>query len=181
MLVKNRQDLISAIRSIVLLLAVVGVFAPSSAFAEKWRDPIYRDMFDQLNYKFGEKPRKLPADSVPISGKMVKVGLYDFAAIDAIANPISQPTEASLKHGKFLFETFCFPCHGKTGLGDGPLLTKGMPGPNLQTDMYKEKTDGFLWTRILQGTGALMPGHAEAMTQKEAWEVVNYIRSLQGK
>ena len=149
--------------------------APSLAFAEKWRDPVYRDMFNQPSYKYGEAPRNLPKDSVPVQGKQVEINRYD-PKIDEVANPIS--TQTDLEHGKFLFETYCAVCHGVTGKGDGKLLSKGIPGPSLVMDFYKQKSDGFLWGTILQG-GAIMPDYADSISSKEAWEVVNYVRSLQ--
>ena len=165
-------------RSIAVVL-MVALAAPVVAMAEQWRDPVYRDMFNQLHIKYGEQPgRNLPADSVPTSGKKVKVSRFD-PAVDSIANPISQPTERQIANGQVLFETYCFPCHGKTGKGDGPISSKGMPGPDLTMDFYKQKSDGFFWATILQGTGVMMPSQAEAMTQDEVWQVVNYLRSLQ--
>lgn len=155
---------------LVLLLPVVG-------HAQKWRDPVWRDMFNQPSYKNQESPRNLPKDSVPIKGKIVKILKFD-PRIDRFQNPVSTPTGKQLAHGKFLWDTYCFPCHGITAMGNGPIAAKGMPAPPLINDFYRFRSDAYLWATVLQG-GPLMPGYAEAISTQEAWLVVDYIRSLQ--
>lgn len=168
----------NSLRTLAAVAALV-LAAPALSQAEAWRDPVYRDMFNQLHIKYGEQPgRNLPADSVSTAGKKVKISRFD-PAIDSLANPVSRPTEKQVAQGQLLFETYCFPCHGKQGKGDGPIASKGMPGPDLTMDFYKQKSDGFFWATILQGTGAMMPAQAEALSQDDAWQIVNYLRSLQ--
>lgn len=164
-------------RTFAFVAIIASLVLPSAAQAEKWRDPVYKDMFNMPSFKYGEAPRNLPKDSVPVQGRSVEISRYD-PAIDTVANPVSGQTD--LSHGKFLFETYCYSCHGIKGGGDGPLLSKGLPGPSLVSDFYKQKSDGFIWATILQG-GAIMPPYYDSMSRKEAWEVVNYIRSLQNQ
>jgi mono/diheme cytochrome c family protein len=46
--------------------------------------------------------------------------------------------------------------------------------------LFRQRTDGFLYATIRDG-GALMPGQGEALSPRERWDVVNYLRVLQGK
>ncbi len=40
--------------------------------------------------------------------------------------------------------------------------------------------DGFLYATIRDG-GALMPGQGDALSPRERWDIVNYLRHLQQK
>src|SRR5947199_2346737 len=54
-----------------------------------------------------------------------------------------------------------------------------MPGINLTTDMTKARTDGYIFGMIRNGRG-LMPPY-NRIEEPDRWDIVNYLRSLQGK
>ena len=59
------------------------------------------------------------------------------------------------------------------------MATKFIPPPDLTLQMFRDRTDGFLYATIRDG-GALMPGQKEALSPHERWDIVNYLRKLQG-
>jgi mono/diheme cytochrome c family protein len=72
--------------------------------------------------------------------------------------------ETSISRGKNLFANFCYPCHGKLGLGNGENDVNGKPLPgkplnkadfkfvNMQEDPAKQKTtEDFIRLRITRG------------------------------
>ena len=63
-------------------------------------------------------------------------------------------------------------------MGDGPATKFGMPGINLTTDMTKARTDGYIFGMIRNGRG-LMPPY-NRIEEMDRWDVVNYVRALQG-
>jgi hypothetical protein len=63
-------------------------------------------------------------------------------------------------------------------MGDGPATKFGMPGINLTTDMTKGRTDGYIFGMIRNGRG-LMPPY-NRIEEMDRWDVVNYVRALQG-
>jgi hypothetical protein len=63
-------------------------------------------------------------------------------------------------------------------MGDGPATKFGMPGINLTTDMTKGRTDGYIFGMIRNGRG-LMPPY-NRIEEMDRWDVVNYVRGLQG-
>ncbi len=97
--------------------------------------------------------------------------------------------------GKKKFETTCAVCHGYLGDGQGMVAQYwSKPIPSFHDTKYKQvdpadKTsqrhlDGFLYFTSRHGVrgpqGEVnMPGYAHALTQRESWGVVAYIRSLQ--
>lgn len=88
-------------------------------------------------------------------------------------------TPENLARGKALFLTNCAPCHGESGLGNGPVahLLKDQP-KNLVTGQSKDLPDGYLYGVIRNGI-LLMPSYADAMSSSERWQVVLFVRSLQ--
>lgn len=101
-------------------------------------------------------------------------------------NPVA-PSEASLAKGEELYKLNCAQCHGEKGLGDGGVGEK-WGGPNVVPHLgdgakYGNETaypDGYLYHNILVGKNA-MPSFAYKLTTKETWDIVNYLRKLQGK
>ena len=72
------------------------------------------------------------------------------------------------------------PCHGAEAKGGvtGPVAAKFIPPPDLtNTDFQKARTDGYWHSYIMVG-GAVMPSYGEALSSQEAWDIVNYLRTL---
>lgn len=81
--------------------------------------------------------------------------------------------------GKQLYATFCQVCHGAQGKGDGT-IEHGFPQPpDISLALYRERKDGFFFHRITFGT-AIMPGYGHALSGAERWQIVYYLRELQG-
>ena len=94
-------------------------------------------------------------------------------------NPV-KPTEASITAGRARYQTFCVPCHGAEAKGGvtGPVAAKFIPPPDLtNADLQKARTDGYWHSYIMVG-GAVMPSYGEALSSQEAWDIVNYLRTL---
>lgn len=53
-----------------------------------------------------------------------------------------------------------------------------MPGINLTTDVTKGRSDGYIFGMIRNGRG-LMPTY-NRIEEPDRWDVVNYLRALQG-
>lgn len=124
----------------------------------------------------GQMPLRTPAGTLPREdGELV----LTVEQARARKNPVNSATPESIANGRRLYSIACAPCHGPDGKGDGPVATKFVPPPDLRKGVIVQKeSDGFLQRYIGQG-GALMPGHSEALSPREQWDVVNYIRSLQ--
>ncbi|MEO7369175.1 MAG: cytochrome c [Gemmatimonadaceae bacterium] len=125
-----------------------------------------------------------PQYSVPVNGMAVAGIQVSYAALPgtidsmaAIPNP-TPVSAASLVNGRKYFQVNCSPCHGDKGMGDGPATKFGMPGINLLTDVTKGRTDGYVFGMIRNGRG-LMPPY-NRIEEPDRWDVVNYLRGLQG-
>ncbi|MDE2483969.1 MAG: cytochrome c [candidate division NC10 bacterium] len=83
------------------------------------------------------------------------------------------------------FTTFCVPCHGPAGKGDGAAAAALNPKPRNFTDgeLMNAKTDAQLIKAIKEGGAAVglssfMPTWAGQLSDEEIKEIVTYIRSL---
>lgn len=154
--------------ALVLTLLLLGEI-PAHGF------PWSRDMKDQPSVKPQEAPRRPAAGTVPREGWERPMTREEMAQI--LTNPVPF-TPKSVEEGRRLFEIYCALCHGADGKGMGPVSTRFIPPPDLTAPMFRQRTDGFIYGTIRNG-GALMPPYAEALSSKERWDIVNYLRSLQ--
>jgi len=91
-------------------------------------------------------------------------------------------TEESVSRGKSLFMTQCAMCHGKTGNGKGELavVMHASPPDFTNPDTLSKRTDGELFTMINTGSSQ-MPGEAKRLKENQTWDLVNFLRALEGK
>jgi mono/diheme cytochrome c family protein len=90
-------------------------------------------------------------------------------------------TAKSIADGQKLYQTNCRHCHGAKGLGDGPLAPTNPPPANLTDAEWKHgSTDGEIFYVIKNGAGpdSEMKPMKTKLSDKDIWNVVNYIRSL---
>jgi mono/diheme cytochrome c family protein len=126
-----------------------------------------------------------PQNSVPVYGTAAPGYEFGRAASIAVIDSMSgipNPTPAdqrSLNNGRINFQINCAVCHGPLGRGDGPATKYGMAGINLTSDVTKNRTDGYIFGMIRNGRG-LMPTY-NRIEEPDRWDIVNYVRSLQGK
>ncbi len=87
--------------------------------------------------------------------------------------------KANAEEGKELFGYFCSHCHGKTGKGDGAVVTYGEYNPPNPYDAgYKDRTLGQIFHVITFGKGAMGP-HGSQLNKDERWKVALHVRTLQ--
>ncbi|HET9151229.1 MAG TPA: cytochrome c [Gemmatimonadales bacterium] len=80
--------------------------------------------------------------------------------------------------GDTLFHTYCEPCHGNAGAGDGPISRK-IGAPSLLTAKAKTLSDGYIYSMIRYGRG-VMPRYGDKLYRPaDRWAVVTYVRKLQ--
>jgi mono/diheme cytochrome c family protein len=126
-----------------------------------------------------------PQFSVPVYGTFAPGFAVSRAAfpgtidsMSTIANPV--PADArSLRNGRLYYSINCAVCHGDLGKGDGPVTKKGMFVLPVVGASAEGKTDGYIWGMIRNGRGG-MPSY-NRIEEMDRWDVVNYVRGLQGK
>jgi mono/diheme cytochrome c family protein len=132
--------------------------------------------------------RGQPASSVSTIGSFAPGYAVSYAPLPAtidsfatIQNPVA-PDARSLLNGRKYYQITCAPCHGDAGDANSPMKQLSPMYAfvlSLVTDQAKGKTDGYIWGMMRNGRG-LMPS-ANRIEEMDRWDVVNYVRGLQGK
>jgi mono/diheme cytochrome c family protein len=130
-------------------------------------------------------PRANPQGSVPITGSAAPEFMYSrvgspavFESMAGLRNPIPADS-ASVVRGRLQYQINCAVCHGAAG--QGMVLVKygiaALPlGAGTASSNY---TDGYIFAIIRNGRGT-MPSYPR-IEDSERWDIVNYLRALQGK
>ena len=158
----------------LLLIPVLSLMGTLKALSFPWSF----DMWIQPSILPYQEPVVYPQLSVSTTGLRIKpLPREDFENIKV--NPVPA-SEASLNNGEHLYNTYCFACHGMEGMGDGPVIKRGFYPLNLTSPGVVARDDGYLYAYIRYGGKVMMPSYRESITSKGAWDVVNYVRKLQG-
>ncbi len=137
-------------------------------------------------------PRGQPVNSVPVTGLTTPGYTYSYAALpnvvdsmSVLVNPkdpaklSSAELDSSLNNGHRYFQQNCAVCHGDAGVGNGPATKYGVPGISIVYDGTKARADGYIYGMLRNGRGS-MPSY-NRIEEPDRWDVVNYVRGLQGK
>ena len=140
------------------------------------------------NFKDGKTAQVPPAGTIPVG--FVRFNYpntmegYTLASTE-VKNALAL-TSKHLTEGKKLYTTFCAPCHGLTGQGDGLVTTHdaGVKPPSYSAGQssrggaMKDLTDGKIYHTITYGVNA-MGSYASQLAPEERWKVVMYVHHLQ--
>ena len=166
-----------------VLLAVVFVLGACSWFTDFKQQP-KMDPWESTNDSI--PMRGNPQNSVSVYGsaapgyavsRVALPGVLDSMA--GLVNPV--PADArSLHNGRMYYQINCAVCHGEAGKGDGPIMaTKVIYPPPLVGASAESRSDGYIWAIMRNGRGA-MPAY-NRIEELDRWDVVNYVRGLQGR
>ncbi len=108
----------------------------------------------------------------------------------AVIPPRTPPTKASIERGQSVFQMAgCKKCHGDQGRGDGK-AAKGLhdaSGNALEMPDFTDRYDLLsgpdpkdLWRTMWNGmSGVKMPMGQDLLSEEDAWDVINWILSIQ--
>ncbi|MEX0892471.1 MAG: c-type cytochrome [Gemmatimonadota bacterium] len=190
-----RSDLRRRAAGMVLLLAVA-LSTGCTEFEERvlYRIPTFTYMHESPAFDPYEMPLPPPPGAVPFASpagskilpplEASEVALNAFAAGPYGTNPYDQADPALLELGQVMYDRHCAVCHGATGVGDGPIVTK--PGEegrfpalvtNLTLPASVARADGYLYGVIHAGR-SMMPAYGPRTTDQERWAIVSYLREV---
>ena len=97
-----------------------------------------------------------------------------------VKNPLASDA-SSILTGKALYTSYCSPCHGDKGKGDGvaSAALSSKPADHTSATIQSE-TDGSLFYKLSEGRTP-MPQYKSALNVTQRWELINYIRTLAKK
>lgn len=126
-----------------------------------------RDMADPPSFPPQAGPRlHSPAGSVPRESREALVS-------------IPPPTAERVGRGAALFEINCSHCHGKTGLGNGPVASHLVgPPANLRSKEVQAHPAPKIYEIVTKGQG-LMPAFKGELSAEERWAVAYFVKSFE--
>ncbi|WP_245586384.1 c-type cytochrome [Olivibacter sitiensis] len=198
MLAMNKTKLFGAAFAAVVFSALVSSCGNKTTRSTGWE--FSRNMYDPIGYNpdqpndnflNGATAQVPPAGTTPVG--FIRFDNYPNtpegyeAAGAEVKNPLER-NEDNLKHGAMLYKSFCSPCHGPEGHGDGTIVNmeKFPPPPSYATGTssrggaMKDLSDGKIYHTIYYGLN-LMGSHASQLSPDERWKVVMYVHELQKK
>jgi len=129
-----------------------------------------------------------PAEEAPAEAggelpEALRTYLDTFSAEDrAASNPLSGDASA-MATGKEEFESTCFPCHGKSGKGDGPAAQAMKIVPADMSDPARGAliTDGERFLIMKHGIpGTAMQPFGAALSDNQIWTILAHVEALRG-
>ncbi len=148
---------------------------------EMVHSPAYRAFSENPRFRDG-KTLQLPVVGTIARGH--KPLHFEATQADAVRaglqlhNPFTAEA-ALIGRGAAVYRNFCTPCHGREGLGDGPVVKRGVPAPpSLLAEHASGLPDGQLFHILTYGQGN-MPSYASQLSREERWQVILYLRSFQ--
>ena len=149
-------------------LAYANEMAESPAVSADARVALERPVHAWTISRSGPAPLRLEPGEAGAARAAVELNMPD---------PMRGP--ASTAAGQQLYVSFCQPCHGREGHGDGPTIKRGFqPPPSLLTQRARDLRDGQLF-HILTFGQKLMPAQAGQLSIDDRWRAVAWVRQLQ--
>jgi len=185
-------------RMLLVAIAVLVLFAwflkrdvslPNYVFMPEMVDSIPYDSFAVNPNYVDRKTMQIPVEGTVARGAT----LFDYEATeeDALraASELSSPWNegeidaelllAAKARGQKVYSTFCLPCHGAVGNGDGPVAMRGFPPPpSLSAEKTLKMSDGQVF-HVLTFGQKNMPGYAAQISTEDRWKAILHVRSLQ--
>ena len=187
--VVRREDKFDAYANFNFTLRNPGSTEATSAIAKQaaWLILMIGLLCSSLTASVKAHPTLRLGIGVPLALLMLGLGIFylrlPISVESALTNPIP-PNSESVEAGQALFSTYCVPCHGETGKGDGPLgvvlnprpadLTQhAIPGVHTDAQLYEWITNGF--------PGSRMPAFKATLSDTDRWNLVNFMRTMAPK
>ena len=121
----------------------------------------------------------LAADITPPPGseQSAPVGMTQSAPVSGMLYPLLPPNP---ENGRAIYAEKCAPCHGDTGMGDGPRAAQ-LPNPVAalgSNELARQSTPARWYTQVTQGNLEKFMPPFSSLSERQRWDVVAYAFSL---
>ena len=108
--------------------------------------------------------------------ELLYTGKVNGQLVDEFPFPV---TREVLERGHQRFNIYCSPCHGRTGMGNGMIVQRGLrPPPSYFEDKIRNQPVGYYFDVMTNGFGAMLDYRAQVPV-RDRWAIAAYIRALQ--
>ncbi|TGK18701.1 cytochrome c [Leptospira fluminis] len=163
---------------------------PPMEYMPDMADSVAREAQEEDSFFANRSAVRLPPKgAVPVGYYPYEYKGLDISVIPnkGLANPFKADF-ANLKRGEDKYQTYCSPCHGVRGAGNGfvvgpsPRLNAGQGDGSRMAALIsasaKAYSDGQIYHAMTEGKGR-MNSYASQIAPEDRWKIVLYIRKLQ--
>lgn len=144
----------------------------------KWQPAV--QAFERVEWRGRLEGFLPPEGTVPITGGEADNSMMTDDEAATLVNPKPRSFE-SIRNGKAQYEIYCITCHGKSGMGDGPVSIVGeTTGPFIgvlpiagPASVAKVRSEGHVYNTIRYGRRR-MPNYRR-ISSDDRWDIVNYL------
>ncbi len=182
----NRLNMVLAIG---LAAAIGAQFAVETDPSRPNRDYFPEMVYSRAAESFADDPalagggtlRTPPEGTIARGASTIRYAATPEDAVRAGLELTAPPAAArGLERGATVYRTFCVPCHGAGGAGDGAVVARGFPAPpSLLAQKARDLRDGQVFHVMTYGQNN-MPSYAGQIDEMDRWRVTAYVRQLQG-
>ncbi len=129
---------------------------------------------------FGQAARNILPEAVPVQFDAENAHYYTGRIDGELADSLPvELTQELLATGQENFNSFCSPCHGLDGYGEGIIALEGYPQPaSYHTDELRAQPVGYIFEVISQGFGN-MYSYKGRIPVGDRWAIAAYVRTMQ--
>lgn len=124
---------------------------------------------------------RLQVEGTVARGQLVSDSPFATGKLDGqLTHDLPVPLNAELlQTGRVRFDTFCAPCHGRTGAGNGLVVQRGFKAPrSFHEDRLRQVPVGYFFDAMTNGFGAMADYRAQVPVG-DRWAIAAYLRALQ--
>lgn len=164
------------------------VYMPDMAYSRTYEA---YDLLDSTKYT-GDINKKggnlIYFNAMPAAGTIKRGDLFPYTIANdsngyklsaSVPNPIGEMTKADMVEAGRLYNINCGVCHGDKGKANGPMSGKVGGIVDITLDQYKGLADGTIFHVLTYGKNN-MGSYASQLTKEQRWQIVKYVRTLQG-
>jgi mono/diheme cytochrome c family protein len=173
----------SKVLAVLSLVSILLVVAGCGNMAEQPKLTTYSD-----SPTFGRAARDILPEAVAVdhydgADEHLYTGQVDGEYVDTFPFEV---TDEVLELGQSRYDSFCTPCHGYDGSGEGVVALEGYPQPaSHHTEYLRNVPHGYIFDVIENGiqdeeTGEqLMYAYGSRVEPVERWAIIAYMRAMQ--
>jgi mono/diheme cytochrome c family protein len=145
---------------------------------EMWFSPAARPEGRHPELAAGMVQQVAPPGTVARETPVLPLGEAGQPPPPGLTNPLAGRADTQAA-GRQVFNTFCIPCHGPRGQGDGLVVSRGFPAPpSLTAETAKGLSDAAIFQLLTLGRNN-MPPYRFQLSRLQRWQVIDYVRELQ--
>lgn len=176
-----------ALLGLVSLVGCTNKMPPMEYFNQMYDSPAREAQEEDYFAKNNSASRIPPYGAIPVGYTpypFVEVMNPDDlpGSTKGLVSPLAKPTLDDYKTGEQKYQTYCTPCHGVQGLGNGnvvgPYPRFATAPPSVVSPKIKGWTDGQLYHIVTMGRG-VMGSYAYQIAPEDRWKLIAYVRKMQ--